>query len=430
MAKVVLINPPSQFLISDRDQPPMGILSIAATVRSAGHEVAFVDLAGVPEECWFIPEGDFYGITATTPQYPTALRIIDKLRYRNGKIILGGYHASADTMRVLRESGANYVVVGEGELVTLEIITESPDDGIKRGDIQDVTTLPMPAWDMLDIHDYAKMGTDSWLGPTPSGRNKVGYVQTARGCPYNCNFCGQMLITQRRVRELPMDMVMEYMWWWFNTAKVGRFYMFDDAFTVRKDRVVEFCKRVVKEFNRDIDWHCLSTTKDISGDLFDTMVWAGCKGITYGTESLADGVLSRVEKFMTAAKNMHAINLAVEHGLKVRSQMIVGLPGETWETVRETARRLRDLPDGVVVGVHTLVPLPGSTIWRNLKDSGFSSINPETVDFSKFTTIGRPGEDQTPLHDNALEVIEWREYLLDAVKDRNIAVYAQRRLHK
>jgi hypothetical protein len=57
----------------------MGILSIAANIRATGHEVAFVDLAGVPESCWFIPEGDFYGITATTPQYPTALKIIEKL---------------------------------------------------------------------------------------------------------------------------------------------------------------------------------------------------------------------------------------------------------------------------------------------------------------------------------------------------------------
>lgn len=428
--KVVFINPPSQFLISDRDQPPMGILSIAANIRATGHEVAFVDLAGVPENCWFIPEGDFYGITATTPQYPTALKLLEKLRYRNGKTVLGGYHASADTNRVMRESGATYVVTGEGEHAMYKIVSGHLSPGIIHGDIQDVTNMPMPAWDMLDIHDYATMGTDSWLGPTPSGRSSVGYVQTARGCPYNCNFCGQAQITLRRVRDLPMDRVMDHMWWWFNTAKVGRFYMFDDAFTVRKSRVSEFCKRVKKEFAGDIDWHCLSTTKDVSPELFDEMVWAGCKGITYGTESLSDGVLSRVEKFMTAERNMSAIFMAVEHGLKVRSQMIVGLPGETWETVRETARRLRDLPDGVVVGVHTLVPLPGSTIWRNLKASGFSNIDPDTVDFSKFTTIGRPGEDQTPLHDNALEVIEWREYLLDAVKDRNIAVYAQRRLHK
>lgn len=428
--RVVLINPPSQFLICDRDQPPMGILSIAATLRACGHEVAFVDLAGVPEEAWFIPEGEFYGITCTTPQYPTALKLVERLRYRKGKTILGGFHVSAEPERSLKDSGADYIVTGEGETVIFDIIHDKVKPNcIVRGDINDVSILPMPAWDMIDIHDYAKMGTDSWLGATPSGRNKVGYVQSARGCPYNCNFCGQAQITQRRVRDLPMDKVMQHMWWWIENVGVGRFYMFDDAFTVKKSRVIEFCKRVRKEFNLDIDWHCLSTTKDISPELFDTMVWAGCKGITYGTESLADGVLGRVEKFMTAERNMSAIFTAVEAGLKVRSQMIVGLPGETWETVRETARHLRDLPDGVVVGVHTLVPLPGSTIWRTLKESGFSSIDPATVDFSKFTTIGRPGEDQTPLHDNALEVIEWREYLLDAVKDRNIATYAQRRLH-
>lgn len=427
--KAILANVPSTFLISDRDQPSMGLLSIAAVLRSIGIETQVVDLAGVPEEFWFIPEADIYAVGCTTPQYPEALKFLNKVKYRKGKTVIGGFHPSVCAERTLRESGADYVIAGEGESAMIEIVRGNAKKGIVVGKLADVTELPMPAWDMIDIHDYAKMGTDSWLGPTPSGRNKVGYIQTARGCSYNCSFCGQAALTKRLIRDLPMDTVMEYMWWWVENVGVGRFYVFDDAFTIKKARVLEFCKRIRKEFNLDIDWHCLSTTKDISPELFDEMVFAGCKGITYGTESLSDGVLGRVEKFMTAAKNMYAINLAVEHGLKVRSQMIVGLPGETWETVRETARRLRDLPDGVVVGIHTLVPLPGSSIWGKLKESGFSSIDPNTVDFSKFTTIGRPGEDQTPLHDNALEVIEWREYLLDAVKDRNIATYAQRRLH-
>ncbi len=404
----------------------MGILSIASYLRQMNHEVQVVDLAGVPVECWYIPESDFYGITATTPQYPSALTIIEKLKKRRGKVVVGGYHATACTARTLRESGADYVVTGEGEVAMAKIIYGHAA-GVVHGELANVNALPMPAWDMLDIHDYAKLGTNSFLGPTPN--MKEGYVQTGRGCPYSCSFCGQEKITERLTRLLDTDRVISYMRWWHEVVGADRFYLFDDTFTIKKDRVRALCQAIIDEFGGRIDWHCLSTTKDISEQLLYTMRVAGCKGVTFGVESLSDRVLSRVEKFMTAERNMRAITMAVNAGLKVRCQMIVGLPGESWESVHETATRLRDLPDGVVVGVHTLVPLPGSRIWEDLAASGFSSINPETVDFSRFTTIGRPGEDQTPLHDNALEVIEWREFLLESVRDKNIATYAQRRLH-
>lgn len=431
MAKVVLINPPSAFLICDRDQPPMGILSIAAYLRERGHEVSVTDLAGVPEEAWFVPDADHYGLTATTPQYPTAKRIIQKLKGRKATITIGGYHASALSKRTLAESGADYVVIGEGENAMASIIEDSPPKGFIHGKLADVNTLPRPAWDMIDAHDYATIGTNSFMGDPP-GNFREGYVQTGRGCPYTCNFCGQELITERLARYLTTDKVIEHMQWWVERVGASRFYLFDDTFTLKKSRVRDVCEAILDNFCGTVDWHCLSTVKDISEDLLESMALSGCKCITFGIESLSDRVLPSIDESlkMSADKNMRAMEMTVNAGMKSRCQLIVGLPGESWDSVRETAARIRDLPREVVVGVHVLVPLPGSRIWNDLSKYGFGHIDPETVDFDNFTTIGKPGHhNAAPLHENGMEVLEWRDCLVEAAGQRNIATYAQRRMH-
>lgn len=431
--KVVMINAPSDFLISDRDQPPMGLLSIAAYLREHGHEVCVADLAGVPEACWFIPEGDFYGITATTPQYPCALRIRSLLEGRKGKTVIGGYHATSLPKRTLVEGRFDYVVIGEGEYAMLDIVEGRADPGFVHGRLADVNTIPRPAWDMLDIHDYAKIGTNSWLGPSPKGRNKEGYIQAiGRGCPYDCSFCGQAVLTQRKARYMDPQRTVEWMAWWVDRVGVDRFYLFDDTFTINHNRIREFCRVMYRAFGRDVDWHCLSTVKDLSPEIMVYMRDYGCKGITFGIESLSDRVLLAVDETMKmrADRNVSMMQHVVKFDMGVRCQLIVGLPGETRDTINETAARIRDLPSSVIIGIHILVPLPGSRIWNNLAASGFPHINPDTVDFSNFCTIGKPDHPIRPLHQNWEEVLEWRQMLVEAAGERNIATYAQRRLHK
>ena len=78
--KVVLINPPSPWLLSDREVPPLGLLEIAAYLRGNNVNVEFCDLAGLPEKYWFIPDGEIYGITCATPHYPLVVKIVKKLK--------------------------------------------------------------------------------------------------------------------------------------------------------------------------------------------------------------------------------------------------------------------------------------------------------------------------------------------------------------
>ena len=90
--KLVLIAPPSPWLLSDRDQPFLGLLYLSAFLKVRGHSVQVCDLAGLPEDNWYIPIGDIYGVTGTTPHFPYIKKIVDILKTRepDKPVIVGG----------------------------------------------------------------------------------------------------------------------------------------------------------------------------------------------------------------------------------------------------------------------------------------------------------------------------------------------------
>lgn len=425
MKKVVLINLPSSWLISDRDMPPLGILSIAAYLREQDVEVEVYDLAGMPAHAWHIPYGDIYGFSVVTPQVAVAGKVTKLLKTRqpNAVVVAGGIHPTVLPAETLQDTGVDVVVVGEGERVMygltrdLSVIPDYvPPPVIRETDLLEVTRLPRPAWDMVDFFDYAQIRTNSFLGPTRN--NREGYVQTSRGCPYHCAFCAQHNITRRRVRYRTLTQVITEIEWKKETFGCDRFYIFDDTFTLDKQRVKDFC-RLIRQIP-DIDWHCLGRTDLADASLYETMQEAGCKGICYGIESGSDLILNRMNKGTDKQTNLRAIQIAKEAGLKVRAQIIVGFPGETWHTVLETGRFIEEAPADVW-GLHYFVPYPGSDVWENPEKYGVEFSR----DFSKYHTIGRPGEVEPVLNGNTTLVKNYYEFLRKVVGDKDISFHAE-----
>lgn len=183
--KVVLITLPSPWLISDRDMPNLGILYVAASLREAGVNVQVVDYCGVPTDFWFLPEGDVYGISCTTPQWPLAKFVADKIRRQNpgAYIVAGGYHPSAMPDHVL-ESEVDCVLIGDGELTMLDIVNGNrPTKGKLVGTrVDPIDTVPWPARDMVAIRDYQRIGTNAVAGLGVDGRElREEYVLQSRG---------------------------------------------------------------------------------------------------------------------------------------------------------------------------------------------------------------------------------------------------------
>lgn len=408
--------------------PNIGILYIAGALREKDIDVQVADLCGIPEEYWQIPDAPVYGISMTTPQFHLATRVAEKIRKRqpNAVIVFGGFHPTAMPEECLARTECNIAVVGDGEEV-MEQIVRNP---LYRGDTKiilhppmlseaAVNKLPMPARDLIDIYGYQVMGTNAVVG---SNARLEEYLITSRGCPFRCNYCAQMAMSKFLVRNRTFESIEQEMVYLMERYRIDRFYLFDDIFVIDKKRTYAWNARMRELLKKyTFDWHCLSRADIVckaGKDLLLDMKASGCKQITYGIEHASNVILKRNHKDATAEQNSQAIKWTVEAGIRVRAQMIVGLPGETRETVEEVAEFIRNHPADSW-GVHILVPLPGSPLWEHPEQFGFEFNRDETYEY--YQTIGKPGEWSSHLlHKNSEEIREWAEYLRSVVGTRNV----------
>ena len=412
--KVILINLPSPWLISDRDTTPNGILYIAAYLRKKGIPVSITDLAGLPEEHWLIPDADIYGISITTPQYPYALKVVRKLKKRQDcKIILGGAHPVILPEKTSRETGVDHIIVGEGEKAMERICLGKEKRRIVYEPlIKDIDEIPAPAVDLIDIYEYLSIGTNAYI----AGAKREAYIQTARGCPYNCAFCCQRNIWRGKVRNRSLKKVMEEVDNYLKRYKVDQIYFNDDTFILDEKRVYALCKEMKK---RKVVWHCLSRADRVNPKILKKMYSSGCRALTYGIESGSDKILKLMNKMTNAKTGYGAVCMAKNAGLKVRAQMIVGFPGETDETIKETAKFIKKTPADAW-GFHAFVPFPGCDVWNNPKKYNFKI---KSRNFGNFHTIGKPGEWKAIIHPQADKVRKWLKFLISIANKKNIFYY-------
>ena len=281
---IVLINPPSPWLISDRDLPPLGLLSLAASLREAGIEVEVCDLAGRPAG-WIIPDGDLYGIGFTTPQYEVARNVVEWLRRRGAQIVIGGPHTSALPCHTLMDLSVDAAFVGEADWALVDyvqgrrlceipgLVWREPDGRphVNPPPRVAVDLLPMPARDLIDIDAYHRADTFSYLG----GRRE-GYVQTARGCPFNCAFCGQRCVTGGRVRYRTIEQVVDEVRVLRDRYGCDQVYFEDDTFNVDRNRLAALCAALEGLY---VTWHCLLRADLVEEWIPQTLYRAGCRGL-------------------------------------------------------------------------------------------------------------------------------------------------------
>lgn len=229
-----------------------------------------------------------------------------------------------------------------------------------------------------------------------------------------------MLMSNRRVRYRSPECIREEMVYLLERYQVNRFYIFDDIFIIDRKRVYAFCDMVDDMWSQGyrFDWHCLARADIWTQDLYDRMAASHCKQITYGLEHADDRILERALKECTSEQNMSAVVAAKRAGMRVRAQFIVGLPGETDETVEVLAEFIRHCPADSMA-CHIFVPLPGSPIYTHPEKFGFDWNR--GTDFLHYQTIGKPGEWKAHMiHKNSEDIIRWANYLKSVIADKNV----------
>jgi len=400
--KTILLNPPTiegtAFIREGRctqEQgvwttlwPPISLATAGAMLEEKGHEVEILDCAAqaisMDSLLEVIRRGGYrlVVLSTATPSIRSDLALANVIKSidSNIKTAVFGTHVTALAEESLKETqGLDFVVRNEPEesIVALaeglentvpfkEIggISYKGSDGRvmhnpRRPFIRDLDSLPIPAWHLLDLERYR----------LPLRGDKFVILSPVRGCPYQCTFCTAQTYYGKRLRRKSVSRVMEEMEYIIHRFGISQFFIWADTFTADQDYVVEFCQGI-KDKDLKIGWTCNSRVDTVNRTLLGAMAKAGCWMISYGIESANQAVLNQVKKRITVEQCRGAVRVAKEAGIKVAGHFVLGLPGESEATLKETLAFALTL-DIDMAQFYCAVPFPGSSLFKLAKAQGW-----------------------------------------------------------
>lgn len=366
---VCLVRLPAPFLIDERVFPPLGLMAVGTALKVKGHKVTIYD--GRVED---VPLGfPYYGFGPTTPEYPYALAVKDKIRKANpkAKIILGGPHATLNASCL--EDDFDCVVSGDGEEMVEKAFLGT--DTLLISEERPLDEYPIIDRTIIDLNKYKY-----YL----NGR-RATTLMTSQGCPFKCGFCAK---NYRSVRFRSVESVFKEIEMLYSKFGYTALAFPEDLFILDKKRTERICGFLK---SLDIIWRCLIRA-DIAvkhgKDFIKTLAKSGCVSVGMGVESGSDKILSIIHKGETVATIKEALRMVKEEGIKVKGFFILGLPGETKETLDDTDRFLAEMElDDVDIKIYQ--PFPGTPIWHN-KDA--YDIQWRPIEMEKAFYKGRLGE--------------------------------------
>jgi radical SAM superfamily enzyme YgiQ (UPF0313 family) len=391
--RVLLINP--YYPISETPSPPLGLAYLAAALENAGVQVRIIDyvvypyrrdaLEAVLKE--FKPR--VAGATAVSMTFDHARQILSDVKTVNPEIItvMGGPHVTfcaQETLKSVAELDA--VVIGEGEETIVELmraIQRARDwrsvDGIayragseiittaKRKWIKNLDALPLPARHLLPLGRYRVLGMPISM-------------TTSRGCPYKCIFCVGRKMVGARVRYHSADRVaaeLQYL----ASLKFQQINIADDLFTANQERCLAVCEKILEK-KLAINWTSFARVDTVSEKLLSKMKAAGCSAVSFGIESANPAILNTIRKGITIEQIRNAVRMCRRAGIRAYASFILGLPGETPQTIKETVAFAADLQqEGLAYGFHILAPFPGTEVREQANRLGIRILND---DWSKY----------------------------------------------
>lgn len=392
--KIALVQVNNKSGSEKTEHPHAGLAYLGAYAINGGHEVFAIDakynrwsnsqlIASLLEI-----KPDIIGITVRTPDVKEAEKIAYSAKEKMPKvsIIVGGAHVTGAQERVLHECQYFDIgVVGEGEETLSELlnILDNRTENIgsvkgiifrqngeifkspTRPPIWNLDTLLFPAWDLFP-------------------RVKEVSLFTSRGCPYSCYFCQRVMGNKVRtmsvgrvIAEMKMDIEKYY----------SKFIVIEDeVFGLNKKWTYELLNRMLSEgIAARVRWMANSRVNIADGMVYKKMKEAGCVGLGFGIESGNQKILDSVQKGITLEQAKNAIKLAKKEGLQTHAFFILGHPGETKSTIRDTINFSCKLnPYGISFGL--MIPYPGTRIYEMAKkgEGGYKGFHENWELYTKY----------------------------------------------
>ena len=396
--KITLVNPP--YPPNAHSHPPfipLGLAYLGAVAEKEGHQVTVIDCQGEKltydtfrQRIKQVPS-DVVGVTSTTLLYNSAKTIMEiaKEEHPNAVTMIGGSHVSFWDENALNEAQAIDIIVRrEGELTFLELLQRieakksfegvlgttfrGSDGKIVRNEdrpfLLDLDSLPSPAYHLLPLDSYHRMG------------KTIFPIVTSRGCVQWCDFCSTVRMFGRGYRVRSPKKVVDDMEMLHNKYGQSQFTFYDDAFTVNRQHTLEMCADI-KTRKLDVTWDCETRVDAVDKELLEKMHDAGCITIWFGVESGSERILDQMHKKIKPEGVRAAFKMAQKAGMMTIASAVIGFPGETEETAWETINFINSLnPDDI--GFYVATPYPGTPMYEQVVKNGWLRV----TDFNKYDT--------------------------------------------
>lgn len=385
--KVVLFSPPYQGKVFG---PPLGLLSLAASIREEGFAPVIVDGATTPRFLEVLEKevGDAFAVgisVLTGPMILDAIAASHVVRRVRPElpIIYGGWHPTLLTAQTLKEPFVDIVVRHQGEKTLTEILKRQSSGATldlvagcwfkRNGQVitnsdrpsSPLSTLPSPAYDLVDFEPYARA----------TGGRKLPYA-TSIGCPYACNYCTDMVFYNRRFNPLTVAGVVSEVVDLVQTYKLDEISLVDSNFLVDTRRATALARGFVESgvhfrwtFQASTDLLCRLSDEEVA-----LLAESGVSHIGFGTESASPEILRKMHKAHQEIEDMfEAARKCRDAGIRVTYNLIFGYPGEEDRHRRETLRVMGQIAeqfDNVTFSPNLFTPYPGIPIWPELRENG------------------------------------------------------------
>ncbi|MHA1270141.1 MAG: B12-binding domain-containing radical SAM protein [Candidatus Helarchaeota archaeon] len=428
---ILLLNPSSKSPVLGLDEfiksPPLGLMYLAAIPNPDEHKVKIIDLK---YKSWsqdnlikVLEKTDLLGISCLTPSVNSTIQL-SKLAKECGveRVVVGGYHPTLDP-HMIDDPAIDVIVRGEGETVFKDIIEGKPLKDIQgisfsengsvhhnelRPLLDNLDELPYPNRSLLKRNFYNYFGLS------------VDVLESARGCPHNCNFCCVTVHNRHRYRTKSPERVIKEIQ---QMDKSKKWFIFQDSsFTVNMKRVKEICDLIIQYGYSYKFFSAQGRVDNIvkNPKILDRMAEAGFKMLFIGIESTKQESLNNIGKRTTVEQNIKAIKMLHDHGITIFGSMIIGNIGESIDDVKRNIDFCNKM-EVDIMQFTPLTPYPGTKLYEEALEKEWIE-NLDYEDWNLVSPIMRT-PDLSINEIKELVIYAYKKFYLGNILDKNAWIW-------
>jgi radical SAM superfamily enzyme YgiQ (UPF0313 family) len=396
--KILGLNPPSKYSknvardllwgcwckgrrIAGVQFPPLPLIYVGTILKLNGHKVDIIDaqaqgisLSKIEEK---IKDYDIAFIISATMSYAEDADILGHLKKNNPRLItiVFGAHPTFLPLEALKRNSVDIIVRKEAEFIIRDLVnafSQGKDQWKKINGIgykEDGHPVLNPDYPYIDNLDVLPIPDRGFLPKNVDYYNPIiknipwTTALSSRGCPSRCTFCTSYSYYGPKYRARSPENVVEEINYLKELGFREIFYR-DELFTLDKKRVIDICQLILDK-NIHISWICSVKASTSTYEMLKMMKKAGCRLIRVGVESGVQEVLDNVKKDVKLEQIVNTFRWARELNIDTHAHLMLGMPGETDQTIRKTFCFVKKIkPSTVTYGIMT--PYPGTEIYREV----------------------------------------------------------------